>query len=246
MDAPLDMGHKAQHMDILALIPARGGSKGLPRKNVLPLAGRPLLAWTVDQALASRHITRVVVTTDDDEIATVAREAGAEVPFMRPAELAGDAVTDLPVCEHALSTLAEAGYVPGIVVWLRPTSPARRPEDIDAAIDLLLETGADGVRSVSRVHHHPFWMKQLGEGARLVDFLEGKNERSHPRRQTLPPLFVLNGVVDLTRPRNVEAGQLWGEDVRGYVVPDERAIDIDGAMDMALAEFLFDKREAPE
>ena len=132
-------------MSVLGLIPARGGSKGIPRKNLRELAGKPVLAWTIEAALACPLLDRVLVSTDDDEIAAAARACGAEVPFARPAQLANDDTPDLPVYRHALETL---GYEFDVVAWLRPTAPLRTAEDIAAAVRLLEETGADCVRSV--------------------------------------------------------------------------------------------------
>src|SRR5581483_3144988 len=156
---------------------------GVPRKNIRPLGGRPAIVWTIEASLASRAVERTVVSTEDAEIAEVARRAGAEVPFMRPRELAGDDAGDLPVYEHAVSRLAAEGYEPDVVVWLRPTAPLREAEDIDAALVVLERTGADCVRSITPVEHHPFWMYRL-EGDRALPWVD-VDERDYPRRQDL-------------------------------------------------------------
>ena len=228
---------------VLAVIPARGGSKGIPRKNVRTLAGKPLIAWTIETALSCPRLDRVVVSTDDQKIAEVARRDGAEVPFLRPAELAGDDTLDLPVCQHALVWLAEhEGYLPEIVVWLRPTSPLRTVQDIDAAVQLLIETRADCVRSICPAEHHPYWMKRL-EGDRLLPFVEGVDGSKYYRRQELPPAYRLNGAVDVTWCKRIlEDGKLFDGDMRGYVMPVECSVDLDSELDFALAELLLQRR----
>ena len=228
----------------LALIPARGGSKGIPRKNVRMLAGKPLIAWTIETALACPRLDRVIVSTDDQEIAQVASQYGAEVPFIRPAELSQDDTPDLPVYIHALSWLVEhEGYCPDVVVWLRPTSPLRTVQDIEAAIQILVETGADWVRSVCPAEHHPYWMKRL-DGNHLLPFMDGIDESKYYRRQLLPPVYRLNGAVDVTWYKTVmEKGLLYNGDVRGYVMPPERSIDLDTELDFVLVELLLQRRE---
>jgi CMP-N-acetylneuraminic acid synthetase len=228
---------------ILGIIPARGGSKGVPQKNIRLLGGKPLIAWTIETALRSHRINRLIVSTDDASIARISLEYGAEVPFMRPAELAQDDTPDFPVYQHAISWLREhQDCQPDIVVWLRPTAPLRTADDVDTAIGLLTETGADCVRSVCEAEHHPYWMKRL-DGHRLVPFVEGIDERRYYRRQTLPPVYRLNGAVDVTRRRFViEREELYGGNMVGYVMPAERSIDLDGEIDFALAAFLLQGR----
>jgi CMP-N-acetylneuraminic acid synthetase len=213
----------------LGLIPARGGSKSVPRKNVRELAGKPVLAWTVETALACAALERVIVSTDDEEIAAVARACGAEV-LARPAELARDETPDLPVYRHALDELGDSYDA---VAWLRPTAPLRAAEDVDAAVRLLEETGADAVRSVCEAEHSPYWMGRL-DGDRLVPLLGEVPER----RQLLPPVYRLNGAVDVVRCSSV-GDELFGGDVRAYVMPRERSIDLDTELDFLLAEALL-------
>lgn len=228
----------------LALIPARGGSKGVPHKNIRLLAGKPLIAWSIETALTCPRLDRVIVSTDDLQIAEIARQWGAEVPFLRPSELARDDTPDLPVCKHALTWLAEhENYYPTIVVWLRPTAPLRTAADIESAISTLIDTGANCVRSVCLAEHHPYWMKRL-DGTRLVPFANGIDEKEYYRRQLLPPVYRLNGAVDVTTYSTVvEQRLLFGGDVRGYVMPAERSIDLDSELDFALAELLLRARE---
>ena len=217
-------------MRVLGLIPARGGSKSVPHKNVRELAGKPVLAWTVEAALASAVLDRVVVSTDDEEIAEVALACGAEVPFLRPAELAGDETPDLPVYRHALAELGEAFDA---VAWLRPTAPLRTGPDVQAAVRLLADTGADSVRSVCEAEHSPYWMGRLEDG-RLVSLLG----EVPARRQLLPPVYRLNGSVDVARCASV-GDVLFGGDVRAYVMPPERSVELDGELDFLLAEVLL-------
>jgi CMP-N-acetylneuraminic acid synthetase len=224
---------------IIAIVPARGGSKGVPRKNVRPLAGKPLIAWTIAAAKHAATIGRIIVSTDDAEIAAVAKEHGADIPFMRPPELAQDTTPDLPVLQHVLQRLQADGDLPDVVVWLRPTVPLRTTADIDGAVAMLKITSADSVRSVSTAKAHPYWMKTVTDGL-LHSFVSGKDDRTHPNRQSLPPVYMLNGAVDVMRARIVlEQNDLWGSRVGAYVMPPERSIDIDTLADFAAAEALL-------
>ena len=225
-------------VSVLALIPARGGSKGIARKNLQLVGGVPLVGIAAATAAAS-VVERVIVSTDDDEIAGAARGYGAETPFMRPTELAADDVDDFDVLEHALGWLdREEAYRPEIVVWLRPTSPLRAPADVDAAVAILRDTGADGVRSVCLAEHHPYWMKRL-EGDRLLPFSSEGDDRTHRRRQQLPPVYRLTGAVDVLRAASVlEAGAMFAGDVRAYVMPPERSVEVDTPLDLVVAQSL--------
>jgi len=233
--------------EILALIPARGGSKGLPRKNVLPLAGKPLIAHTIATALESETITRTIVSTDDDEIAEAARSHGAEVPFIRPADLAADDSLDLEVFQHALSWLArEEGYEPELVVHLRPTNPIRRTERVDEAVRAMLaDPQADSLRSVSVPAQTPYkmWRREGAYLAPLVEVAGVRDAHSRPR-QSLPEVWWQNGYVDVIRPRTVlDLASMSGERVLPFVVQD-RFVEIDYADAFAAAEELLRRREA--
>lgn len=223
---------------ILGLIPARGGSKGVPRKNIRMLAGKPLIAWTIEAALKASCVGRVVVSTDDDEIAAIAKKHGAEVPFLRPDVLAADDTPDFPVLQHALESLNRSYEY---IVWLRPTAPLRVFEDIDQAVAELALTGADSVRSVSATKAHPYWMKTL-DGPLLKPFVPGHDERNYPRRQSLPPAYLLNGAVDVTTRKTVAGGSMWGEKIAAYVMSPDRSLDIDTETDLIAAEALLQKR----
>lgn len=232
---------------VLALVPARGGSKGIPRKNLHLLAGKPLVAHAVETGLAAKLVTRVVCSTDDPEIAEAARAAGAEVPFLRPGELATDATEDWPVFRHALDWLAEhQNWTPDLVVNLRPTSPLRTPNHVDDAIRLLLARGVDSVKAVclARQHPHKMWLRQA-DGVMepfLTTEFRARRGPDVPRAE-LEDVYWQNGVVDVTR-RDVifEQGVMIGRRVAGLVTDPADSIDIDTPLDLALAELLLAQR----
>jgi N-acylneuraminate cytidylyltransferase len=207
---------------VMALIPARGGSKSVPRKNLLLVAGRPLLAYSIMHAKACPSVTRVVVSTDDDEIAAVAREYGAEVPFKRPAEAATDTATDFQVFLHALSWLgAHERYVPELVVHLRPTGPVREVSLIERAIQLMLnEPEADSLRSVGTAEQTPYKMWRIEDSfLRPLIELSGYPEAHSMPRQKLPAAYWQNGYVDIVRPRTIiELGSMTGSVILPFVV----------------------------
>lgn len=190
-----------KNFKVLALIPARGGSKRVPKKNIKDLGGRPLLAYTIEQGKASKYIDRLIVSTDDEEIIRVAKTFGAEVPFVRPEELSGDAVTDFPVFVHALEWLQEhENYEPDIVVQLRPTHPLRNIEDVDRAIEILSEhPEADSVRTVKEPDQTPYKMYKINEKGLLEPLLPlpGIPESFNLPRQKLPKAYEHTGVADI-------------------------------------------------
>ena len=226
---------------VVAVIPARGGSKAVPRKNLRTLCGKPMLVYTIEAALAVRHLFhRIIVSTDDEEIAQVARHAGAEVPFMRPADLAGDQVPTVPVLQHAVEFVQEQdGVELDWVCLLQPTAPLRSPDDIEAAIQLANAERCDSVISVTQVFAvHPVLMKRI-ENDRLLSFCI--DEREGTRRQDYrPPAFMRNGAIYLTR-RDVliQRNSIWGDVIRPYVMPEERSVSIDSELDLKLAELLL-------
>lgn len=220
---------------VLGLIPARGGSKRLPGKNLKPLCGKPLIAWTIDAALAARSLTQVVVSTDDPAIAGAARDHGAEVPFLRPAELASDTADGLSVTRHAVQVLADAGTNFDYVMVLQPTSPLRSAADIDAAIALAVERDADNIVSVCPTDHPPEWSNALPADNNLKDFYRPGVRGI--RSQDLPVSYRLNGALYLHRTAPLLAGQAPDTRVASYayIMPRERSVDIDTAMDFAIA-----------
>jgi N-acylneuraminate cytidylyltransferase len=207
--------------EVLALIPARGGSKAIPRKNLLNVAGQPLLAYSISHARACPSITRTIVSTDDDEIAEVARHFGADVPFRRPAEAATDSATDLQVFRHALLFLQDQGYAPDLVVHLRPTGPVRKAHLIEHAIQLMLRhPEADSLRAIGLAEQTPYKMWRI-EGSYLQQALElpGFPESHSMPRQKLPAIYHQNGYVDIVRPRTIiEMDSMVGQTVLPFVV----------------------------
>jgi N-acylneuraminate cytidylyltransferase len=230
--------------EILALIPARGGSKGIPRKNIRNFAGYPLIAWSIAAAKQSDLVTRVIVSTDDEEIAAVAREWGAETPFLRPAELAQDKTTDLPVFEHAIQWLEEnEGYKPEIVIQLRPTSPIRPKGMLDHAIRILLEhKNADCVRGVVPAGQNPFKMWRFnGEDKPIQPLLEvdGITEPYNAPRQILPPVYWQTGHIDAICISTIkEKHSLTGDVIYPLVIDPRYTVDIDNLSDWAKYEAL--------
>lgn len=229
--------------EVLAIIPARGGSKGIPRKNIKSFAGHPLIAYSIAAGVQAESVTRVIVSTDDEEIAAVAREYGAEVPFLRPAELAQDQTLDLPVFQHALRWLEEhEGYRPEVVVQLRPTSPVRPPHLVDEAVRILLEhPEADSVRGVVPAGQNPHKMwridPQTGVMKNLLD-VPGVEEPYNAPRQILPPVYWQTGHIDAIRPRVIHAGSMSGRVILPVMVDPAYTVDIDTPKDWARSEWL--------
>jgi N-acylneuraminate cytidylyltransferase len=228
--------------EVLALIPARGGSKGIPRKNIRPFAGYPLIAYSIAAGLQAETVTRVVVTTDDEEIAAVARQYGAQTPFMRPAELAGDRTTDLPVFQHAIRWLAEhEGYHPEVVVHLRPTTPIRPPDLLDRAVQMLLaHPEANSVRGITPAHDTPYkmWVVE-GEGKPIRPLVtaEGVFESYNAPRQSLPVIYQHTGLIDVVRPGTLlEQNSMTGKIILPLIFDPLYAADLDTPEDWARAE----------
>lgn len=227
---------------ILGVIPARGGSKAVPRKNVREVAGRPLLAWTVDVAQAAESVDRVVVSTDDEAIAQVARDEGAAVPFLRPAKLARDDTPMVPTIEHAWQRYREeTGFDPEYVACLQPTSPLRSPDDVDEAVGIARENDADAVVSVSPADPHPYWAKELDDEGHLRDFLD--LDREYTRRQELPEAYALNGSIYLAKPSILQEGSWYAGETYGQVIPPERALDVDSEWELHVADLVVSERE---
>lgn len=228
-------------MKVLVVITARGGSKGVPRKNLRLLCGKPLIAWSIDCALAIKdRLFRIVVSTDDPEIAKIAEQYGAEAPFLRPAELATDESSSIDAVRHAVAFVeGEAGTPVDWVLLLQPTSPLRRPEDIVAALDIATAVHCDSVIAVEQVvETHPMLLKTIEDG-RLKPY--GNAPLDGVRRQDCTPdVFISNGAIYLTR-RDVvmKAGSFIGVDARPYQMPRERVLDIDSERDFQIAEAML-------
>jgi YrbI family 3-deoxy-D-manno-octulosonate 8-phosphate phosphatase len=231
--------------EVLAIIPARGGSKGLPRKNIRNMAGHPLISYSVAAGLQAKTVTRTIVSTDDEEIAQVARRYGAEIPFMRPAEYAQDNTLDLPVFQHALIWLAEhEGYHPDVVVQLRPTSPIRRPDLVDNAVNMLLANPeATSVRGLVPAGQNPHKMWRVDPVTRrMTNLLDvpGVPEPYNAPRQILPPVFWQTGHVDAIRPQvMLEQDSMSGGHILALDIESRYTVDIDGLMDLQKAEWLI-------
>jgi len=233
---------------LLGLVTARGGSKGIPRKNILPLAGKPLVQYACQCGVASRWIDRTIVSTDCDQIADAARQAGAETPFVRPTHLAGDDTPSLDVVLHALDWLQEhESWRPAYVVLLQPTAPLRTAFHVDEAIERLLAVGGDSLVSVARVasHNHPDWQLEMHDGC-LVRF-GGRPLASIPtRRQLLSPTFVRNGAIYIVRRDIIQQRRsLYGDRPVAYEMPSELSVNIDTPEDWRLAEARLAARRTP-
>jgi N-acylneuraminate cytidylyltransferase/CMP-N,N'-diacetyllegionaminic acid synthase len=224
-------------MKVLAIITARGGSKGIPNKNIKPLGGKPLIIWTVEAALAAEGVDRTILTTDSQVIADAGAAAGAEVPFLRPAELARDDSPSIGAILHAVRWLDEnQSYLPEYVLCLQPTTPFRSAWDIDAAIKLAADKKADSVISVTPVEHSPNWMQTIDDTGRLQDYVPGGTSVSI--RQELIQVYELNGAIFLTHCQALlEKGSLFVEPY-AYIMPRERSIDIDTPWDLYLADLI--------
>lgn len=220
-------------MKTFGLIPARGGSKGIPRKNIKLIAGKPLIAWTIEAALRSALLDAVVVSTDDPEIAEVARRAGAQVPFMRPAELAQDQTPGLDPVLHALAQLPQYDAV----LLLQPTSPLRTTEDIDACLRLAVQRRAPSVVSVSEPDMHPYWTYRLTEGQTLERLVAAAPVA---RRQDLPAVVAVNGALYFAEADWLRRSSGFvGAETLAYAMPRERSIDLDTPLDWKFAELLL-------
>lgn len=214
---------------VLALITARGGSKALPRKNVLSAGGRPLIAWTIAAAKESSIIDRIVLSSEDDEIIQTAKEWGCEVPFRRPGNLASDTANSIDVILHALDQLPEFEYI----ILLQPTSPLRTAEDIDAAFSLMRINGAQCCVSVCDVEQSPCWMYRITDEGKLQGFLT--REEGVTRRQDLPPVYILNGAIYIARTDWLRRTKSFvNSETIAYKMPKGRSLDIDNADDFAL------------
>lgn len=230
-------------MKVLGIIPARGGSKGVHRKNIRPLCGKPLLAYTADAALASVRLARTILSTDDEEIADIGRSLGLDVPFIRPVELAEDATATFPVILHAVAKLESQDERYEAICLLQPTNPLRSAEDIDNCIEILETSGADSVISILPVPHvyNPKWVYWRSPNGEMT--LSSGDTEPVTRRQDLPPAFHREGSVYVTK-RTVlsEFGNLYGRNVRGYEMDEANSINIDTQDDWERAEGMIKNR----
>ncbi|WP_053979378.1 cytidylyltransferase domain-containing protein [Marinagarivorans algicola] len=224
-------------MRVVALIPARAGSKRLPQKNVLPLMGKPLITWTIEAAAQSGVFDEIVVSTDCEYVAELAQKAGAKIPFLRPSELSGDMASSADVILHAIHEL-QLGYS-DVLVLLQPTSPLRRAEDIINAVQLLRDDDtANCIVSLTECEHSPLWCGQLPPSGSMEGFFD--KSVSNKRSQDLPVYFRLNGAIYVSYVESIisNKGFAYDKGSRGYVMPRERSVDIDSQFDFDVAEVL--------
>ena len=227
----------------LAIIPARGGSKRLPRKNVLDLAGKPLIAWTIDAALYCPFLDEIMVTTDDEEIAETARRYRANVPFLRPAELGSDTATSFDAVKHAIDYYKYYLSMEfDFVVLLQPTSPLRDSDDISKAINFLFDKNADAIVSVCEVEHSPLWVNTLPTDLNMTQFL--KTETTSMRSQDLPKHYRLNGAIYICRTERLlfEKSFFISDNIFSYIMEKEASVDIDDQHDFKFASYLISNR----
>ena len=226
---------------VLAIIPARGGSKGLPGKNIKELCWKPLIAWSIGVAKACRNIDRIVVSTDDDQIAEVAKKYGIEVPFMRPAELATDTTSTVDVLFNMLDWYKKhENFRPEYILLLQPTSPLRTVADIKGAIQILQGINSRAVVSVCETDHHPWWSNTLPENSNMKDFL--RPEILNNRRQNLPVFYRLNGAIYLADKDYLhECNGFFGPNTFAYKMSRNRSVDIDSDLDFKLATLLLEE-----
>ncbi|MDD3269161.1 MAG: acylneuraminate cytidylyltransferase family protein [Syntrophomonadaceae bacterium] len=219
---------------VLGIIPARGGSKTLPRKNVKVLAGKPLIAWTIEEARKSKYIDRLIVSSDDAEIIQVAKEWGGEVPFVRPAALAGDETPGIEPVIHALNTIGEK-Y--DYMILLQPTSPLRTVADIDGCIHYCIRKDAPVCVSVSAADESPYWMYTLSEQRKMYPLMPAA--KLIDRRQNLPPVYVLNGAVYVAQTDYLlKTKSFISEETVAYIMPGDRSWDIDDEMDFLICDLI--------
>jgi len=229
---------------VLAVITARGDSKGILHKNIRLLLGKPLITYSIEAALQARTLDKIIVSTDDETIAKISRDYGAEIPFIRPKHLATDTATIISVLQHAVRYMEEyEGFSPNIIVCLQATSPLRSVKDIDQAVTLCISRNADSVVSLCQAKHHPYWMRRV-VGGKVYPLIEVDDEK-YSRRQDLPPVYQLNGAIYVTRRKTLLVEKrLLGENTLAYIMPQERSIDIDTPVDLKLAELIMKRVSA--
>jgi len=232
-------------LEVLGIIPARFNSKGVSNKNIRKLNNKPLIAYTIEAGLEAERQTRLIVSTDSEEIASVARTYGAEVPFLRPAELAEDDISMVSVLHHAIKFLdSSENYKADIIITLQPTSPLRKAYHIDEAVEKLIDTDADSVVSLCEVEYSPYWMKKI-ENGKVSNFMQGSEK--YTRRQDLPELYRLNGAIFVTRYEVLmKENRILGNDTRAIIMSQEDSIDIDTELDFKLAELILRERDKRE
>ena len=228
---------------LLALIPARSGSKRLPHKNSLNLGGKPLIAWSIDAGLQSKYVDRVVVSTDSNAIAAMAKQYGADIPFIRPEVLASDTATTIDVVRHAISMLEKENDFYDYILLLQPTSPLRNTKHIDEAVELLISKPAHGIIGVTEVEHPVEWINTLPMDNSMEDFL--KTEYRDIRSQDFPVRYRINGAIYLSKIENVlsEGSLFLSKKCYAYIMPRSVSLDIDSNLDFKVAESILNMSE---
>lgn len=225
---------------ILAFVPARGSSKGIPHKNIINLCGKPLISYTIESALGCKYIDYVLVSTDDEEIASISRECGAEVPFMRPAGLATDTSKTIDAVLHSIKTLREMGEVFDLLILLQPTQPLRTREDICDSIEKYIEAGCSSLVSVSKVDDHPLLIRSI-EDNNLIPLL---NMSSTCRRQDMPNFYRVNGCIYINSINQIDENTSFNDNNFPYIMDRSHSVDIDEFCDLAIAEYYLKKRQS--
>lgn len=230
-------------MRLLCIIPARGGSKGLPNKNIKDFNGNPLISYSIVEAKKSKYINKVIVSTDDYKIAEISKKYGAEIPFMRPSELAGDSSRIIDTYCYTINKLKnEFEFNTDILVVLQPTSPLRTVKHIDEAIELFLEKSADSIVSLSEVQHPPYWYKNMDETNKVSDFITMNDTTA--LRQELPKVYCPNGAIFIFKADMiVKEKQLYTEHSFGYLMSTDESVDIDSLLDFKIAEMIIKERK---
>lgn len=236
-----------KQLTVLGIVGARSGSKSIPHKNIKPLAGKPLLAWIIEAAKKSKYMTRLIISTDSQEYADIAKSYGAEVPFIRPRELAADSVPDFDFLYHAATWMNEhEGFKPDVILRLPPTTPLCTTEHIDACIELLMKDDtADSSRTITKASKHPYKLWRIQDGT-IVPFLSeeftGLKDAHNMPRQSFPEAYQHVDVIALRWNTLVEKKEMAGSRVLYHVIPKHEAIDIDAPEDFALAEIILNKK----
>ena len=227
---------------ILAIIPAREGSKGLPEKNIKILAGKPLIAWTIEQAKKSKYIDRLIVSTDDKKIAKIALGFGAEVPWLRPKKLAHDKSKIIDVIFHSLNSLKKEKYIPNIIILLQPTSPLRIDKDIDSALEIFFRKKAESLISISEFRHSPFCSFKINRRKYLEPVFTWDYFKK--RRQDLTKVYLPNGAIYISTPKTLLKHKgFYFNKITPYIMPTERSVDIDDGVDFYLAESIIKNKK---
>lgn len=221
---------------VVGVITARGGSKGLPGKNIRSFAGKPLIAWTIEAAQHSESLLKTIVSTDDEEIAKIARDCGAEVPFIRPRELAEDNSAHIDVVLHCLDWIEQQGDSPDYLMLLQPTSPLRNAQDIRKVVQMVEHRDPEAILAVNETHDHPYLTRTIDENGSIRPLIE-MPEIHYPRRQDLPPAYFINGSIYLNSVASLrKTRSFYPADALGYVMPSSRSVQIDTLLDFVAAE----------